>query len=337
MRIRTRAVAAALLVVVAVVVWSRCGRERTPAAASTAATLPDASLTGDPPTSATGRVARAVAPPFPRVTDDDRARCARDCGVACEEASGSLRCPPPCEDSDDCEPGRMCGMVATPDRRASSSRCVGSECTTDDDCGDARKCEMIVSPHEVIGRCEHAGPRALGERCALTTDGRSACDRDGACRDGVCVPRTCTGDDDCPLGTRCRAFMDGQQRCGSQCSDDGGCPAGERCVTTASGSLCATVDDESCAVRGCPDGMFCHLDTAFRWDVRARCLSPCDPRRADACPVGQHCRAALSPSRDVHPFRCEADCTAPGASCPAGYRCARRATGGLCEAIFAVE
>jgi hypothetical protein len=81
------------------------------------------------------------------------------------------------------------------------------------------------------------------------------------------------------------------------------------------------VSDDSCAVAGCVDGQFCHIDFGDSWRVVAHCVRACDPRELNACASDELCIPVIDPLEADHAFRCERNCALPDVACAEGYEC----------------
>ncbi len=156
-----------------------------------------------------------------------------------------------CRTSADCPSlGYVCSHDASPGCGACNIG-PGHQCDTDANCA----APLVCAPVTVTGPCLCNGGSATGTMCVPRCTGTSCAVNEVCESTGLCGPKLCAANNNCPDGTVCEHARSGADAHGcatALCASDGyACPSGYRCQSGAS------ADAHGCIATSCNDGFKC--------------------------------------------------------------------------------
>jgi hypothetical protein len=282
----------------------------------------------EPPSTAHRVIDRAPARPVPApsttfngprsardATAPETSQCDAQCDVPCARAVGGVPyCPHPCATSDQCDVDALCLFGDDGLRRCLRSQC--SQPGAQGECGDGFACRYMGEMAGGVYLCIESGYRRRGEYCSNLSNAPATqrCTPDLVCSAGLCVPATCTRDDDCGRGARCIDSVGGAQHrwCVASCSSDAECADDQVCREVHGyPPACIPNNRLGCVDMGCAPGLECHVHDRTVWSFFASCVTPC-AGRPEACGPDEFCSS--------EGFFCYQVCTGDS-DCPAGFIC----------------
>lgn len=194
----------------------------------------------------------------------------------------------------------------------------------------------FAAEDEPIHQCrrpELGGLRGKGQTCEFLPLGSmlpeaQRCGEGLRCAGGVCVPRTCKTNDDCPGGQCVYGGHEGEVgwRCQLACVNDEGCGEGHRCVSLGYYAMCLPADQpKSCLESSCGEGEVCVKAGYHPALPLAECRQSCED---GPCPSATVCVRPpprpedLPPDAifDVMPAHCAPICSSNG-DCGSSFVC----------------